>query len=48
MVVMPFVLMAMGIALFVVVCVMMAPLLPFAAAALIVWAIVRASRPAYV
>ena len=38
---------ALGLGLFVVLCVMLAPLLPFAVIGLIVWAIVRASRPAY-
>ena len=46
----PFVLLAVGIALLVtfvaVLCVLMIPLLPFAFVALFVWAIVRSSRPA--
>ena len=49
--VLPFVLLAMGltmgVAFLVLICVILAPLLPFAVIALIVWAAMRASRPAY-
>jgi hypothetical protein len=41
------VMLALGLALFVALCAMLAPLLPFAAVAFIIWAIVHASRPVF-
>lgn len=52
MLVLPFVLLAVllagGVAIVAVLCAMLAPLLPFIALGLVVWAVIRLSHPAYV